>query len=187
MMAGGVRAAVRRLALAGLVEGSVLAVAAGTPRWLQETIGARATVVAPGALGDLQRSFRTVLDLGGLDAHATPAARDRHVRLLDGVVEPAGFLHILAASDRDAQSRRRAGVPAADLLRAFAKGWTLLCVRDARLPSSVGGERHAWLASFVHWAARRRPAPSPVRHFTDLGAFGSLDLGAATDRPPWGT
>lgn len=181
---GALDPAVRHLVDAGLVEGSVLAVAPGRAWPLRQAL--RAQVVHPRDLARVQRAFRTVLDLGGLADAVTPAQRERHVRLLADVVEPAGFLHVVVPSERDAAGRVRPGVRVADLLRVFGKGWALLSLHETEAASSVGGPRHAWLATFVHGLARRRRTSSPIRSFTDLGVFGSLDLGATPDRPPWG-
>lgn len=176
--------AVRHLVDAGLVEGSVLAVAPGGASALRDALGA--TVVDPLGLGALGRSFRTVLDLGGLTQAATATERTRHARLLEDVVEADGWLHTVVPSDRDAARRTHPGLAQGELLRVFHEGWTLLAVHDSVAASRVCGQRHAWLASFLRAPVRRRKGPSVVRHFTDLGNFGSLDLGRAADRPPWG-
>ena len=100
---------------------------------------------------------------------------------------PTGVLHVVSASQRpDAGRPGGPVVPRDDLAATFRKGWSLLGVRDLWHGAGGAGDQHAWLASFARVPERRRER-SVVRNFTDLGAFGSLDLGAATDRPPWGS
>lgn len=158
--------------------------ASGGATVLREALGA--TVVDAFGLGALGRSFRTVLDLGGLAQAMTAAARTRHARLLEDVVEPDGWLHAVLPSGRDAAGRVHPRLAHSELLRDFHEGWTLLAVQDCVDAARVDGQRHAWLASFLRGPVRRRKGPPAVRHFTDLGNFGSLDLGRTADRPPWG-
>lgn len=181
-------AALRLLAREGLVEGDVLVVSEGACR---DRVS-RPPAVVPGAvvltlgwddLTRVRRAFRTVVDVAGMGDGSQ--RRERARRLAD-LVEPGCFLHVVWPSQRpDAGLRGGPAVPSDDVAASFRIGWTLLGVRSVW--GGEGADSHAWMATFVRAPARRRSERSVVRNFTDLGAFGSLDLGAATDRPPWGT
>ena len=110
----------------------------------------------------LGQAYATVLDLGWL-AHAPEVRRRAALRELAGVAAPGGLLHVLAAHT------------AASLRGLGRKQWTLLGAHEDGVPAGQ------WLLTFVHTAPPRRPRKA-VRHFSDLGAFGSLDFGASTER-----
>ncbi len=124
-------------------------------------LDARAAPARP-ALDRLGHAFATVLDLGWL-AHAPEVKRRSALRDVAGTVAPGGVLHLLAAHT------------AASLRGLGRKQWTLLGAHEDGVPAGQ------WLLTFVHTAPPRRPPRRAVRHFTDLGAFGSLDFGASTE------
>lgn len=115
--------------------------------------------------GEMQGEFATVLDLGWL-AHRPIVRRAGDLRDLKGAVAPGGMLHLLA----------KRGVAS---LRGLGRSWTLLAAQDAVADGADAPP--AWLLTFAHTAPPRQPRRT-VRHFTDLGAFGSLDIGGSTER-----
>lgn len=171
--------ALRLLVRQGLLEGDVLAVVphgwGGRRDWLAQVL-----TVDEAGLEIVEGTFRTAVDLTGADGLRGPD-RVARARRLAQLVEPGGFLHVAWRSRRpDAGRAGGPTVPADDLAASFRRGWTLLGVHDL-----WDADRHAWFASFLRVPTIRRERPV-VRNFTDLGAFGSLDLGTAPDRPPWG-
>lgn len=181
-----VEPALRLLQGHGLVAGDVLAIVHGGRRPIAIPGGPRVIAIDPRDLDLLTGTFGTALDLGCAADMDVPA-RTAHARRLAGLVDPSGFLHVASPSRRpDAGRPGGPRVPREDLAATFRKGWALLGVRDLWQGAGGAEDQHAWLTSFARVPMHRRER-SAVRNFTDLGAFGSLDLGAATDRPPWGT
>lgn len=107
-------------------------------------------------------AFATVVDLGWTAAR--PPARQRAaLRDLADVALHGGALHVHVARTAAA-------------LQAPGRPWHLLTLHE------VDG---AWVATFVHSGELVAPwRHKAVRAFSDLGAFGSLDLDAATDGSP---
>ena len=182
-----VEPALRLLRGEGSLTGDVLVVVHGGRGLRVYPGGLRATVADPRDLDLLTGTFRTAIDLdctGRLDV----PRRTAHARRLAELVDPMGYLHVVCPSQRPGAGRPGGPtVPRDDLAAAFRRGWALLGVRDLWQGAGEADDRHAWMASFARVPTKPRRERAVVRNFTDLGAFGSLDLGAATDRPPWGT
>lgn len=146
---------------AGLLQDPVLVLGdAELARSLART-GLRVQTEVPGR--SAPPTFASVLDFAWTAARP-PARRRAAVRDLADVVTYRGALHVRVPREATA-------------LQPPGPAWSLLTVHD------VGG---GWVATFVHAPETRGPGPrgraQAVRHFSDLGAFGSLDLGASTDR-----
>ena len=157
-------ASVRTLLEQGLLAEPILVLGdAATARALARIgLQARAVPARP-ELARLGQSA-TVLDLGWL-AHQPEVRRRAALKELASAVAPGGTLHVLAPR-------------AATSLRGLGRTqWSLLAGQDLVGPAG----QLAWLLTFVHTAPARRPR-KPVRHFSDLGTFGSLDFGASTER-----
>ncbi len=102
-------------------------------------------------LGRLGRSFASVLDSGVFHVFSN-ADKARYVASLASVVEPGGVVHLMCFSEHTGGSRGPKRVSQAELRAAFAKGWRVESIQDARFEvreDFVAGPVHAWLAKIV--------------------------------------
>jgi SAM-dependent methyltransferase len=170
------QAAVTRLEEAGLIDGRVLdagcgtgenalylaarghavlgvdfapsAIAKATRRAGDRRLSGRVSFVERDALtlGDIGRSFDTILDVG-LFHTLQPADRAAYAAALRAVVAPGGRCLVLAWSDRNPFGYGPERVGRADLRRAFRGGWRVASITDEVLETLLPpGHVHAWLA-----------------------------------------
>ncbi|MGC8634469.1 MAG: class I SAM-dependent methyltransferase [Candidatus Limnocylindrales bacterium] len=114
----------------------------------QRGLAARAAFIVRDALrlGDLGRTFDTVLDIG-LFHSLQPADRTAYAASLRAASRPGGRCFVLCWSDRNPFGYGPERVGRADLLGAFVHGWRVEAIDDERLETRLPpGEVHAWLA-----------------------------------------
>ena len=124
------------------------AVGKATRRAAERGLGGRASFVERDALrlGDLGRSFDTILDVG-LFHTLQPADRSAYAVALRAVVEPSARCFVLAWSDRNPFGYGPERVRRLDLRRAFSGAWRVESIADEELETLLPeGRVHAWLA-----------------------------------------
>jgi SAM-dependent methyltransferase len=101
------------------------------------------------ALDKLGRTFDTVVDCALF--HIFPDAdRPRYVASLGSVLRPGGTLHLLCFSDRVPPGQGPRRISQDEIRTAFAGGWTVNAIRDARIEINVGPKVvPAWLAAIT--------------------------------------
>jgi len=130
------------------VDFAAAAVAKAARRAAERSLGGRASFVEHDALrlGDLPRSFDTILDVG-LFHTLQPSDRAAYAATLRHVVEPAGWCFVLAWSDRNPFGCGPERVRRLDLRRAFSGAWRVESIVEEQLETLLpGGRVHAWLA-----------------------------------------
>jgi SAM-dependent methyltransferase len=88
------------------------------------------------SLSELGRSFASVLDCGLFHTFDDPE-RDRYVAALHDVVEPRGVVHLLCFCDREPWGGGPRRVSQAEIRAAFADGWTVLAIDEARFATRL--------------------------------------------------
>lgn len=178
--------AVRRLAEAGLVAGSVLDVGCGTGsnslllgerghHVLGIDIAAAAIARASAAaaeqgvpaeflaldafhLADLGRTFDTIIDIGMFHT-LQPFDRVAYAASLRIAIAPAGRCFVLAWSDRNDFGYGPQRITRGAIRSAFSRGWQVEEIRPETLETRLaGGTAHAWLACLRPRRARNRYA-----------------------------
>jgi SAM-dependent methyltransferase len=95
--------------------------------------------------------FATVIDAGCFHVF-DDAERAQYVESLAAVIQPGGVVHVLCFSDQVPGTLGPRRISKADLLSAFADGWTVERIEDAEFdvnPDFPLGRPHAWLARIV--------------------------------------
>jgi SAM-dependent methyltransferase len=99
------------------------------------------------ALPELGMRFDTVIDSGLLHA-MVDAERAAYVAALAAVVVPGGLVHVLCYADREPGETGPRRVTERELREAFADGWRMLAVREARFRTNIHRDgAQAWLAT----------------------------------------
>jgi SAM-dependent methyltransferase len=100
-------------------------------------------------LGDLGRTFDTIVDIG-LFHSLQPADRTAYAASLRAAIIPGGRCFVLCWSDRNPFGYGPERVSRTDLLSAFEHGWRVGAIDDERLETRLPpGEVHAWLARLL--------------------------------------
>jgi SAM-dependent methyltransferase len=101
------------------------------------------------ALHALGRQFDAVVD-SGLFHVFDDEDRVAYVRSLRSAVRPGGSYHLMCFSDRQPGDWGPRRVSAEELRRAFADGWRLESLEEARFQHNIDAEgARAWLAHFT--------------------------------------
>ena len=102
------------------------------------------------ALGDLGRTFATVIDSGVFHVF-NDDDRARYVAGLAAVLQSGGVLHLLCFSERTPGPGGPRRVTQAELRAAFADGWQVERIEATRFAviGAAGDTPHAWLARIV--------------------------------------
>lgn len=109
------------------------------------------------ALGDLGRSFDTVLDVGCFHT-LQPDDRAAYANAVQGVLRPGGRLLLLCWSDRNPFGYGPARIRRRDIASTFGAGWTIEAVAAETLDTRLGSAQvHAWRAIL------RRPGERSMR------------------------
>jgi SAM-dependent methyltransferase len=100
-------------------------------------------------LGDLERTFDTVIDCGLFHVFSDHD-RDRYVSSLASVMAPGAKLVLLCFSDLQAGDSGPRRISKTAILQAFDKGWSVLDIRAAALETNLGNDPvKAWLSEIV--------------------------------------
>jgi len=99
------------------------------------------------ALAELGRAFASVLDCGLFHTFDDPD-RARYVASLGEIVEPRGIVQLLCFSDREPWGGGPRRVSQAEIRAAFADGWTVASIDDARFATRLHDDgARAWHAT----------------------------------------
>jgi SAM-dependent methyltransferase len=131
------------------VDAAPVAIERATAKAEERHIDAAFLVTDALALDQLGRSFDTVVDCA-LFHIFSDADRARYVACLESVLRPGGTLHLLCFSDRVPPGQGPRRISQDDIRTAFAGGWTVNAIRDARIEINVGPAAvPAWLATIT--------------------------------------
>ena len=166
--------AVIRLADAGLAQGAVLDVGCGTGESALELarrglpvvgidiaaaaierarglaaergIAAEFLVLDAFRLGELGRTFDTILDIG-LFHWLQPGERDAYAASLRGAIRSGGRLFLVCWSDRNPFGIGPGRITRREIRAAFRRGWRVEAIEPETIDTRLAmGTAHAWLA-----------------------------------------
>ena len=143
------------LHLAGLgfeatgLDAAPTAIAAARAKAAQRGLAVEFIVGDAFALGQLGRTFATIIDCGLFHVFGD-ADRATYMASLAAAVDAGGRIHILCFSDRQPGSWGPRRVTEAELRAAFADGWQVEAIQPERFETNNDGPPvEAWLATFV--------------------------------------